>query len=147
MKNKGFTLVEVLISMTLLIVSFIVLLTMTTNAMKANKLNQIRNNAFLVASNVSENFRIKKFDSLSTGNFYLSMDNLSYKLNQNVTLSGKTIEYQEIPVDNQTGEVLYKNSVNRSLNISTPVKSIEITISLNEKITPYKFSQTIYSED
>lgn len=87
-KNKGFTLIEVLISMIILTVLLLGLLGALAKAIDLNVRNYLRDEAVKIAQEKLEEYRNIGFDNVVSGNSTLSVpfrnNNYTFTLNSNV---------------------------------------------------------------
>lgn len=83
--NRGFTLIEVLIALSLLAVMLIGLASVTTAVIKGNSFSQTLTTATTLAKDRMEDLRSTGYNSLLTGSDTKSVDNLNYTRVWNVS--------------------------------------------------------------
>ena len=67
--NKGFTLVELLVSMVIIAICVIGLMNLSITIMRNNVRNEIRNKGIEVVTNYVDNVTNQSFDDITVGNF------------------------------------------------------------------------------
>jgi prepilin-type N-terminal cleavage/methylation domain-containing protein len=98
MKEKGFTLVELLISLALFVISILLLFQLVLLAMRVNLVNSKRNNAVITAFSETEKVKAKRFEDIKDEFTEVYKDGTFYFVQKKVTVPAEKPELKEIKI-------------------------------------------------
>lgn len=119
--NKGFTLVELLVSMVIIVICVIGLMNLSIVITRNNVKNEIRNKAVEIVTNYVDNMTDQNFDDITVGNF-TDTDNATIRsFSATYTISGNVTSPSTDEKDiNATISWTYREK-NYNYNIETVV--------------------------